>query len=283
MRLGKLLRRMSRGFQAGPRPVTLSKDMKDIVHVPLDGPGVVRGVTVVGQPGKDCRIGFAPGVASLDNVEVRFVGDETHDRVTVVLGAFQRGRVLIHIHGSDARVQIGTSKLMNADCVVGPNAEVMIGNHTTAGNMTLAAKHGCITIGEDCMISGKVQFNAAMDHAVVDLSGEEPRLENDPRHLRVGDHVWVGNSTALLGNCNVGSGSIIGWGAVVAGDIPANVVAVGNPAQVVRSNATWTRIPENFDPMTRDYLESHFEAVAASSNPTGLNQAGQALSEGSHP
>lgn len=286
MRLGKLLRKKARGIGPDRKDVAMvphGADEHDIVFTALDGVGKVHGVTVVGQPGDACRIGFMPGVGDLKNVELRFMGQKTHSRVTIILGLIERGQVVIKINGSDTRVQFGSSKLMNADCVVGPNAEVTIGDHTTAGGVAVAAKHSRVTIGTDCMISGKVQINSAMHHAIVDLSGDAPRIERDPPHLRVADHVWIGNSASLLGNCTVGSGSVIGWGAVVASKIPTHAVAAGNPARVIRKAATWTRNPESIDLMTKDYIETNFEAIAASANETSLNQAGQAHSEGTQP
>jgi maltose O-acetyltransferase len=52
-----------------------------------------------------------------------------------------------------------------------------------------------------------------------------------PGRTVVGEYCWIGESAIIMGN--VGSGTTIGAGAVVVKDIPAGVVAVGNPARVV--------------------------------------------------
>jgi maltose O-acetyltransferase len=48
------------------------------------------------------------------------------------------------------------------------------------------------------------------------------------------DRVWLGANTTLCSGVTIGEGTIIGAGSVVTKDIPAGVVAVGNPCRVVR-------------------------------------------------
>jgi len=50
-----------------------------------------------------------------------------------------------------------------------------------------------------------------------------------------GENVWLGGGVIVLPGVTIGDNSVIGAGAVVTKDVPANVVAVGNPARVVRS------------------------------------------------
>lgn len=48
------------------------------------------------------------------------------------------------------------------------------------------------------------------------------------------DNVWIGGGVSILGGVTIGENSIIGAGSVVTRDIPANVIAVGNPCRVLR-------------------------------------------------
>lgn len=48
------------------------------------------------------------------------------------------------------------------------------------------------------------------------------------------DYVWIGGGVSILGGVTIGKNSIIGAGSVVTRDIPANVIAVGNPCRVLR-------------------------------------------------
>ena len=52
--------------------------------------------------------------------------------------------------------------------------------------------------------------------------------------IEIGDDVWLGGGAIVLGGVRIGAGTIVGAGAVVTRDLPAGVIAVGNPARVVR-------------------------------------------------
>lgn len=52
--------------------------------------------------------------------------------------------------------------------------------------------------------------------------------------VTIGDNVWIGGSTVILQGVTIGPGTVIGAGSVVTHDIPAGVVAYGNPCRVVR-------------------------------------------------
>lgn len=54
------------------------------------------------------------------------------------------------------------------------------------------------------------------------------------RPITLEDGVWIGGSAIILGGTTIGRNSIIGAGSVVTHDIPANVIAVGNPAKILR-------------------------------------------------
>ena len=52
--------------------------------------------------------------------------------------------------------------------------------------------------------------------------------------VHIGKNVWIGAGAVFLPGITVGDGAVIGAGAVVTRDIPADVVAVGNPCRVLR-------------------------------------------------
>ena len=52
--------------------------------------------------------------------------------------------------------------------------------------------------------------------------------------VRIGKNVWIGAGAVILPGVTIGDNSVIGAGSVVTKDIPANVVAVGNPCRVLR-------------------------------------------------
>lgn len=52
--------------------------------------------------------------------------------------------------------------------------------------------------------------------------------------VTIGDRVWLGGDVKILAGVTIGDGAIVGTGSVVTKDIPAGVVALGNPCRVVR-------------------------------------------------
>ena len=68
-------------------------------------------------------------------------------------------------------------------------------------------------------------------------------MEAEPRRAKweaakpisVGDNVWLGGGVIVCPGVSIGANTVVGAGAVVVRDLPANVIAVGNTAQVIRS------------------------------------------------
>ena len=52
--------------------------------------------------------------------------------------------------------------------------------------------------------------------------------------IRIGRNCWLGAGVIVLPGVTIGENTVIGAGSVVTKDIPANVVAVGNPCRVLR-------------------------------------------------
>lgn len=71
------------------------------------------------------------------------------------------------------------------------------------------------------------------------------------RPITVEDDVWIGGHSVILGGVTIGKGSVIGAGSVVTKDIPAGVIAFGNPCRVIREiteedSKYWQKEYENF-------------------------------------
>jgi lipopolysaccharide O-acetyltransferase len=98
----------------------------------------------------------------------------------------------------------------------------------------------CVSIGNNVLIASRV-FISDHDHGsygdTPDCSSpDEPPMARSlrVRPVHIGDNVWIGEGASVLSGVTIGAGSIIGAGAVVTQDIPADSIAVGVPARVVR-------------------------------------------------
>jgi len=126
---------------------------------------------------------------------------------------------------------------IGADTEIRPPFYCDYGSHIRIGarvfvNCGLVALDvAAITIGDDVQIGPNVQL-------LTPLHPVEPGLRRDKweaaRPITIGDNVWLGGGVIVLPGVTIGANTVVGAGAVVAKDLPANVVAVGNPARVVR-------------------------------------------------
>lgn len=110
-------------------------------------------------------------------------------------------------------------------------AHVHFGRQVYANfNLTLV-DDGEIYVGDYVMFGPNVTVVTA-GHPV------EPNLRRMQmqynREVHIGNNVWIGAGAILLPGVTIGENSVIGAGSIVTRDIPANVVAVGNPCRVLR-------------------------------------------------
>jgi maltose O-acetyltransferase len=110
------------------------------------------------------------------------------------------------------------------------------GRHTFIGARTFAnfgltcLDVAPIRIGDDVQIGPHVQLLTAT-HPV--QAGPRRDKWEAARPIVIGDNVWLGGGSIICPGVTIGENTVVGAGAVVIRDLPANVVAVGNPARVV--------------------------------------------------
>jgi maltose O-acetyltransferase len=121
--------------------------------------------------------------------------------------------------------------------VVRPPLQMDYGYQTTIGARTfinvgaVILDVGRVTIGSDVQVGPNVQL----------LTPTHP-LEPDERRsgveaakpISIGDNVWLGGGVIVCPGVTIGAHTVVGAGAVVVRDLPAGVLAVGNPARVIR-------------------------------------------------
>jgi maltose O-acetyltransferase len=111
-----------------------------------------------------------------------------------------------------SHISIGAGTFVNFDCVM----------------LDVAP----IRIGAACQLATGVQL----------LTATHP-IDPEPRRLgweyakaiTIGDNVWLGGGAIVCPGVTIGDNTVVGAGAIVTRDLPADVVAVGNPARVQRS------------------------------------------------
>lgn len=140
--------------------------------------------------------------------------------------AEERRRILAELLGS-----------LGADVGIRPPFRCDFGYHITIGDRTFVnfgavfLDAAPITLGADVQIGPNVQLLT-------------PTHELDPARRRagweralpvtIGDNVWLGGGVIVCPGVTIGPDTVVGAGSVVTRDLPAGVLAVGNPARVVR-------------------------------------------------
>lgn len=108
---------------------------------------------------------------------------------------------------------------------------VHFGNNVYANfNLTLV-DDTYIYVGDHTMFGPNVTV-ATAGHPILPELREQVYQYN--ASVRIGKNCWIGAGAVILPGVTIGDNTVIGAGSVVTKDIPANVVAVGNPCRVMR-------------------------------------------------
>ena len=118
----------------------------------------------------------------------------------------------LHANWGGHHVHFGNYVYANFNLTLVDDTHIYVGNHFMFGpNVTLA------TAGHPIhpeLRKKQAQFNAP---------------------ITIGSNVWIGAGAIILPGITIGDNTVIGAGSIVTKDIPANVIAVGNPCKVLRT------------------------------------------------
>ncbi|MBM3249752.1 MAG: acyltransferase [Candidatus Omnitrophica bacterium] len=115
-------------------------------------------------------------------------------------------------------------------------ARIIIEDNVGLNGTSIIARSKTILVGKGTVIAPNV--------LIMDLDGHplwppenrisNPAIENDSDVI-IGKNVWIGNRCMVLKGVTIGDNSVIAAGSVVTKDIPANVLAGGVPAKIIRN------------------------------------------------
>ncbi len=128
-------------------------------------------------------------------------------------------------------VQFGKGTFIDTPFRCDYGRHITVGDHFYANSYCTMIDVAPITIGSHVMLGTHVQIITA-GHPI------HPDVRNTAYEygapVTIGDNVWIGAGAIVLPGVTIGSNTVIGAGAVVTKDVPANVVAAGNPCRVIR-------------------------------------------------
>lgn len=117
----------------------------------------------------------------------------------------------LHSNWGGKHVHLGNNVYFNFNATLVDDTHIYIGDYTMLGPNVVIATAG---------------------HPILPELREKALQYNLPVHI--GKNCWLGAGVIVLPGVTIGDNTVIGAGSVVTKDIPANVVAVGNPCKVLR-------------------------------------------------
>lgn len=163
------------------------------------------------------------------HVEIFGAPIELGEYVNVVASSDKNVRLAVWAEEKDkGRIRVGNYCLICAGVRIGSAHEILI--------------------GDNCMIASNAYITDSDWHDIynrISIGKTAP--------IKIEDNVWIGDSVIVCKGVTIGENSIVGAGAVVVDDIPANCVAAGNPAKIVKkldpdqritTRAQWFSEPE---------------------------------------
>lgn len=115
-----------------------------------------------------------------------------------------------------------------------PGATIEIGRDCGISGASICAELS-VVVGQQCLFGANVVVADTDFHP---LKIENRRHNNSAADIavapvRIGNNVFLGTGAIVLKGVSIGDNSVVGAGSVVTRDIPANVIAAGNPARII--------------------------------------------------
>lgn len=138
-------------------------------------------------------------------------------------GTHIKGNITVHKNG---KIHIGR------DCFLGENSRVWAYKNIEIGDNTLIS-HNCFIVDSDTHPQNPYDRHKHYLDIVNGVDYDDCNF--DSRDVIIGKNVWIASGCCILKGVHIGDNAIIGAGSVVVSDIPADSIAFGNPAKIVRT------------------------------------------------
>lgn len=133
--------------------------------------------------------------------------------------------------------------------------QIIFGKNVQVGDYVHIAAVELVTFGDHVLLASKV-YISDHDHGTYRGAGAAVTQPDQIQALkplqvapvRIGRNVWIGENVCILKGVEIGENSIIGASSVVTKSVPADSIATGNPARVLKrfdhSLASWVSCKE---------------------------------------
>lgn len=160
---------------------------------------------------------------------------------------FARGSSVSLVDGSTNRdIVLGDKVWMWGQLCSQSGGKITFGDYSKIGNGSTILCCESVTIGAYTAIADYVHISDNNNHPVspeyrkyMRLNGDdESRLwkHSDHRPVLIGENCWIGRNVSILKGVEIGDNCVIAANSVVTKSVPANCIAAGNPAKVVKTD-----------------------------------------------
>lgn len=131
------------------------------------------------------------------------------------------------------QLRFGPRCVIDSDMTLEVTGRLEVGADTVFGHHCTIATRSSVSIGAYCLVAELVSIR---DHDHNFKSLDEPTVAQGAcvAPVVIGQNVWLGAKVTVLRGVTIGDNAVVGAGAVVTRDVPANAVAAGVPARVLR-------------------------------------------------
>lgn len=159
----------------------------------------------------------------------RFYYQWRYPNLTLEEGVILKGKLII---AGSVKVRIGAGTRLGMRVRICGSGELTVGKNASLNGCWIGCDRS-IHIGDECLISDCFLQDS-------DYHNLEPHLRHAPPGPKVsapiviGRNVWIGARATVMKGVQIGEDSIIGLGSIVRKSVPAGVVVIGNPQQIVK-------------------------------------------------
>lgn len=162
-----------------------------------------------------------------------------------------RGTCRITLGPGPCRAILGSDAECNVQIRLTRDATLRIGANSAIRGARIVCENADIEIGRDCLVSDQVLIQGSDQHAIIER-GTGRVLNGHRRLIRIGDHVWLGRQSTVMPDTRIGTGSILGTGAILTQEAEAYCIYAGIPARKLRENVSWSNSMAGPSALERD-------------------------------
>jgi acetyltransferase-like isoleucine patch superfamily enzyme len=124
--------------------------------------------------------------------------------------------------------------------VMAPGARMVIGAYVGMSGVCICAAN-CVEIGERTIIGADALVTDTDFHSPLPDGGWSNDAAGNSAPVRIGKGCFIGARAIILKGVTIGDGAVVAAGALVTRDVPAEHLAIGNPAMVKPLDEKWKR------------------------------------------